>query len=158
MFLRIRGFGAAGVGLCHRPSIHFLSIVFGGVIDNFPNSTIILGGLSEGLPFGRHQLHNHSIGAVRAHGLKRAPIEYLTRNPIVTTSGNFSVPSRMCAARMLGIDNTIFPIDRPCESSLQAIQFLDSLPSPESSERLDVSILSTGTGCASMRVQAMHVW
>jgi predicted TIM-barrel fold metal-dependent hydrolase len=109
-------------------STHFLRILFGGVFDSFPKLKIILGHLGEGLPFGLQRLNDHTINAARNRKLKRTPVEYFKENLVVTTSGNFSIPSFMCTVEILGIENVLFSIDWPYESNRVGSKFLDDLP------------------------------
>ncbi len=118
-------------------SIHFLRILFAGVFDEFPGLKIILGHLGEGLPFGMHRLNDHSVYYARRRGLKRTPADYLRENLIVTTSGNFSVPSLLCTISMLGIDNILFSVDWPYETLATGVKFLEDLPiSPNDKEKI----------------------
>lgn len=118
----------AGYGFQVDTSCHFLRIVFAGVFDAFPNLKFILGHLGEGLPFAMHRLNDHTWQAAAARGLKRQPIEYLLDNMIVTTSGNWHVPSFLCTMMTLGIDKMLFAVDWPYEPNSTAVAFLKSLP------------------------------
>ncbi|MGH7334280.1 MAG: amidohydrolase family protein [Candidatus Rokuibacteriota bacterium] len=39
---------------------HFLRMIYGGVLDAFPEVKFILDHLGEGLPFFLHRLHDHT--------------------------------------------------------------------------------------------------
>src|ERR671934_13323 len=71
---------------------HFLRLVFAGVFDAFPNLTLILGHLGEGLPFMLHRIQDQTQLAAARRGLKRRPAQYLTENLVVTCGGDFSPP------------------------------------------------------------------
>jgi predicted TIM-barrel fold metal-dependent hydrolase len=114
-------------GFAIDTSCHFLRLVFGGVFDAYPNLKIILGHLGEGLPFAMHRLNDHSLHAAKRRGLKREPIEYLQRNLLVTTSGNWFEPSFVCTLLALGADNILFAIDWPYESNATGMAFLRKL-------------------------------
>jgi predicted TIM-barrel fold metal-dependent hydrolase len=116
------------LGFAVDTSIHFLRLLFSGLFDEFPKLKIILGHPAEGIPFGMDRLNDHSVYYAKRRGLKRTPVEYLRENLIVTTSGNFSVPSLLCTMLTLGIDNILFSIDWPYESNAVGIKFLEGLP------------------------------
>jgi predicted TIM-barrel fold metal-dependent hydrolase len=103
---------------------HFLRLVFAGVFDAFPRLTFILGHLGEGLPFMLHRINDQTQLAAKRRGLRRAPLEYLTQNLVVTCSGNFSAPAFLCSVMALGIDNVLFSVDWPYESNAAAVDFL----------------------------------
>ncbi len=107
---------------------HFLRMVFAGVFDAFPNLTVILGHLGEGLPFMLHRIQDQTQLAARRRGLKRTPMQYLTENLVVTCSGNFSAPAFACSVAALGIDNVMFSVDWPYESNTAAVEFLKRQP------------------------------
>jgi 2,3-dihydroxybenzoate decarboxylase len=108
-------------------SCHFLRILFAGAFDAHPKLKIILGHLGEGLPFGMHRLNDHSVVAAKRRGLKRAPIDYLRDNLIVTTSGNWYEPAFVCTLLALGADNILFAIDWPYEANTAGMEFLRKL-------------------------------
>jgi predicted TIM-barrel fold metal-dependent hydrolase len=107
---------------------HFLRMIYGGVLDAFPDLTFILGHLGEGLPFFLHRMHDHTHYSLARRGLRKKAIEYMTENVVVTCSGNFSVPALLCTVMALGVDNVLFSVDWPYESNQLGTQFLDSLP------------------------------
>ena len=103
---------------------HFLRLLFAGVLDAFPDLKIILGHLGEGLPFMLHRINDQTRLAAARRGLKKAPAQYLTENLVVTCSGNFSAPAFLCTVSALGVDNVLFSVDWPYESSAAAVDFL----------------------------------
>ena len=121
----------AGWGFTIDTSTHFLRIVFAGVFDAFPRLKIILGHLGESLPFSMHRLNDHTYQAARMRGLAKEPIEYLRDNLLVTTSGNWHVPSFMCTLETLGADNILFAVDWPYEPNRTGADFLRALPISE---------------------------
>ncbi len=122
----------AGWGFAVDTSCHFLRIVFGGVFDAYPKLRIILGHLGEGLPFAMHRLNDHTHRAAARRGLKRAPIDYLRDNLLVTTSGNWYEPAFVCTLLALGADNILFAIDWPYEPNTTGMEFLKKLSISES--------------------------
>ncbi len=107
---------------------HFLRMIYGGVLDAFPDLTFILGHLGEGLPFFLDRLHDHTVLSLARRGLRKTAIEYLTENVVVTCSGNFSVPALLCTVMALGVDNVLFSVDWPYESNRLGVDFLAGLP------------------------------
>ena len=117
----------AGWGFAVDTSCHFLRIVFAGVFDAFPRLKFILGHLGEGLPFAMHRLNDHTCRAAARRGLKKAPLEYLRDNLLVTTSGNWYEPAFVCTLLALGADNILFAVDWPYEANATAMEFFGKL-------------------------------
>ena len=117
----------AGWGFAVDTSCHFLRIVFAGVFDAYPDLKIILGHLGEGLPFAMHRLNDHTARAAARRGLKKAPIEYLRDNLLVTTSGNWYEPAFVCTLLALGADRILFAVDWPYEANTTGMAFLEKL-------------------------------
>ena len=109
-------------------SCHFMRLLTAGVFDQFRKLTINLGHLGESIPYNLDRINNRLRAYVRDKGLKRSPAEYMRENMVVTTSGNFSYPSFLCALGTLGIDNVLFSVDWPFESNKVAVDFLKHLP------------------------------
>jgi predicted TIM-barrel fold metal-dependent hydrolase len=109
-------------------SMHFLRLLFSGVFDEYPTLQIILGHLGESIPFAMDRLLDHTGYVAEWRGMKRKPAECLRENLIITTSGNFSVPSMLCTIQMMGIDKVLFSVDWPYESNLVGVNWFHSLP------------------------------
>ena len=109
-------------------SCHFMRLVTAGVFDQFPRLKIILGHLGESIPYNLERINNRLAAYARAKKFKKAPIDYFRDNLVVTTSGNFSVPSLACAIGTIGVDNILFSVDWPNESNKVAVDFLTHLP------------------------------
>ena len=107
---------------------HFLRMIYGGVLDAFPDLTFLLGHLGEGLPFFLHRLNDHTHYSLARRGLRKTMIEYMTENVVVTCSGFFSVPALLCTVMTVGIDNVLFSVDWPYESNKLGAEFLATLP------------------------------
>lgn len=108
-------------------SCHFMRLITAGVFDRFPKLKIILGHLGESIPYNLDRINNRLAAYAKAK-LKRSVAEYIRENMVVTTSGNFSAPSVLCAAATIGIDNILFSADWPNESNKVAVDFLKHLP------------------------------
>ena len=107
---------------------HFLRMIYGGVLDAFPDLTFILGHLGEGIPFFLHRMNDHTHYSLARRGLRKTMIEYMTENVVVTCSGFFSVPALLCTVMAVGVDNVLFSVDWPYESNRLGAEFLDALP------------------------------
>jgi 2,3-dihydroxybenzoate decarboxylase len=115
---------------------HFLRIVFSGLFDAYPKLKFILGHMGEGLPFWIHRLNDHAQFSAKKRGLKKSPKEYLLENLFITCSGNFAIPSFLCAVTAMGIDNLMFSVDWPFESNKAGVEFLKHAPlSPADKEK-----------------------
>jgi 2,3-dihydroxybenzoate decarboxylase len=113
---------------------HFLRIVFSGLFDTYPKLKFILGHMGEALPFWIHRFNDHARFSKR--GLKKSPRDYLLENLYITCSGNFAIPSFLCAVTAMGIDNLMFAVDWPFESNKVAVEFLKHAPlSPPDKEK-----------------------
>lgn len=69
--------------------------------------------------------------------LKKLPSEYFTTNVAITTSGVFSHQALADAINTIGIDNVMFSIDYPFESTEPAAEFMRTAPlAPADKERV----------------------
>ncbi len=108
-------------------SCHFLRLLTAGVFDQFPELKIILGHLGESIPYNLDRI-NTRLSAFAREKLKRSPADYILNNLVITTSGNFSPQSLLCAMNTIGADNILFSADWPNESNKTAVDFLEHLP------------------------------
>lgn len=122
----------AAWGFAVDTSCHFLRLVFAGVFDAYPKLQFILGHLGEGLPFAMHRLNDHTYRAAARRGLQRTPLQYLTDNLLVTTSGNWHEPAFLCTLLTLGADRILFAVDWPYEANTTGVAFLRKLSISES--------------------------
>ncbi len=106
---------------------HFLRLLTAGVFDEFPGLKIILGHLGESIPYNLDRI-NTRLSAFARENLKRSAGEYIRDNLVITTSGNFSPQSVLCAIGTIGVDNVLFSADWPNESNKMAVDFLKHLP------------------------------
>jgi len=109
-------------------SCHFMRLLTAGIFDRFPKLTIILGHLGESIPYNLDRINNRLAAYTRAAKLKKEPADYVRQNMVVTTSGNFSTPSLLCALGTIGVDNILFAVDWPNESHKVAVDFLKHIP------------------------------
>ncbi|HEY4454687.1 MAG TPA: amidohydrolase family protein [Pseudonocardiaceae bacterium] len=123
----------------HRTGGHALRLIFGGVFDRFPGARIILGHMGEFLPaqLFRIDIRYRDLDPELQQPLKKLPSEYFGTNITITTSGMFSHPALIDAIQEIGIDNVMFSIDYPFESTEQAAEFMRSAPlAPGDKERV----------------------
>ena len=62
------------------------------------------------------------------HPLKKLPSEYFRTNIAITTTGVFSHAALIAAIGEVGVDNVMFSIDYPFESTEKAVQFIRTAP------------------------------
>jgi 2,3-dihydroxybenzoate decarboxylase len=107
---------------------HALRLVYSGLFDRFPTAKVVLGHLGEFLPFHLSRLDIRYRDLEPEVKLAKEPSEYLVDNFAITTSGVLSTTALLAAAQAVGIDNVLFAIDYPYESSGDAVEFLRGLP------------------------------
>ncbi|MBW0014319.1 amidohydrolase family protein [Mycobacterium sp.] len=112
---------------------HALRLLFGGVFDRHPGTTLILGHMGEFLPFQRSRLDARyatlELEATTAP-LKRPPSAYLGTNVVFTNSGVFSPAVMLGAVLEVGADAMMFSVDYPYESSLEAVKGFEQTTLP----------------------------
>jgi predicted TIM-barrel fold metal-dependent hydrolase len=127
----------AAWGFAFDAGTHFLRLAMAGVLDRFPRLTFLLGHLGEGIPFVLDRMNSHTERACREFGLKKTIKQYMLENVMVTTSGNFSVPSLVCTVQTLGADRVMFSVDWPYERNEWGAEYLQQLPlSPDDLEKI----------------------
>jgi hypothetical protein len=62
------------------------------------------------------------------HPLEKQPSDYFRTNIAITTTGVFSHAALIAAIGDVGVDNVMFSIDYPFESTEQAVQFIRTAP------------------------------
>jgi len=130
-------FGAWGWN--HRTGEHAMRVIFGGVFDKFPGARIILGHMGEFVPaqLFRIDIRYRDLDPGQQQPLNKLPSEYFGTNIAITTSGVFSHQALTDAIQTIGIDNVMFSIDYPYESTEQAAEFMRTAPlAPADKERV----------------------
>ncbi|HJQ48788.1 MAG TPA: amidohydrolase family protein [Amycolatopsis sp.] len=107
---------------------HALRLIYGRVFDRFPHVTVILGHMGEFLPFQTSRLDSRHANMDLEDPPDKLPSQYLRDNIMITTSGVCSHSALVAAIDAVGIDNVMFAIDYPYESTAQAVEFLDNAP------------------------------
>jgi 2,3-dihydroxybenzoate decarboxylase len=120
-----------------RTGGHAMRLIFAGVFDRFPNTRIILGHMGEFLPFQLSRFDARYVDLDLERPLAKLPSEYFQTNIAITTTGVFSHAALIAAIQAIGIDNVMFSIDYPFESTEKAVQFMHSAPlAPADKERV----------------------
>jgi 2,3-dihydroxybenzoate decarboxylase len=107
---------------------HALRLIYSGLFDEFPTAKVVLGHMGEFLPFHMSRLDIRYRDLIPEVKLAKKPSDYLVDNFAITTSGVLSTSALLGAAMAVGIDNILFAIDYPYESSAEAVKFLHALP------------------------------
>lgn len=121
-------------GFTHETATHAIRLMMSGLFDEFPNLTIVLGhlgeGLSQTLPRTDHRLYRQRNG-VNNQKNKKPLMSYLRDNFKVTTSGHFTTASLLEAIEVFGEDSVMFSVDYPYEDNSDAANWFDQLELPE---------------------------
>lgn len=107
---------------------HALRLIYGGVFDEFPRASVMLGHMGELLPYQMARLDSRYDQVPAEHRVQHLPSYYLRKNVYVTTSGVMSHAALLGAVHAVGVDRVLFSIDYPFESSAEAVGFLRSAP------------------------------
>ncbi len=111
-----------------RTGGHAVRLILGGVFDRYPNARVILGHMGEFLPFQLTRLDSRYEVLNWEHPLEKLPSAYFGTNIAITTTGVFSHAALIAAIQAVGVDNVMFSIDYPFESTEQAVQFIRTAP------------------------------
>ena len=105
-------------------------LMLSGVLDRFPRIRIVLGHMGEAIPFWMWRLDFMGAPGARAAGRtnRLKPSEYFRRNFAITTSGvEDPLALRYCIDR-IGVENIMWAIDYPYQSTAPAVAFMESAP------------------------------
>jgi 2,3-dihydroxybenzoate decarboxylase len=108
-----------------------LRLIFSGVLDAFPQTTIILGHMGEMLPFVLWRLDARTPFAPGHMNIKKLPSQYIKENIMITTSGQCSSDPLLCSVATLGAERILFAVDYPFESTKEATHFIETAPISE---------------------------
>lgn len=123
---------------------HALRVLFSGIFDTFPKTTMIIGHLGEFIPAALWRLENHWNKVQRGDStlpkpehinIRLTPREYLAKNVMITTSGNFSTNLLEFTIKEIGADRILFAVDYPHESSRIASEFIERANISETDRR-----------------------
>lgn len=107
---------------------HALRLIYGGVFDEFPGATVMLGHMGELLPFQMARLDSRYQQVDTGRRPPQLPSRYLQNNVYVTTSGVMSHAALLGATHAVGTDRVLFAVDYPYESTAEAVGFLRTAP------------------------------
>lgn len=127
----VYGMQAAVWGYQAEAGLHAMRLILGGTFDRYPDLTIVLGHLGEGIPYWLRRIDNRHAFARRVLGgaggippLRLTPSEYFRRNVVLTTSGIDDPAVLDLALDAVGDGNIMFAVDAPYENTSAAIDFL----------------------------------
>ena len=127
-------------GYAAETGLHALRLITGGVFDQFPNLTVVLGHMGEGIPYWFYRIDNRyemevTMG-LKHRKLKRRPTEYFRDNFAITTSGvNWNPPLEYCVS-VLGADKVMFAVDYPYQETTEAVDWMNAAPLSDEDKRL----------------------
>ena len=121
-------------GFAAEASLHVVRLIMGGVFDQFPRLTIVLGHMGEGIPFWLDRL-DQVASRTGMPELQRKPSEYFRSNVVITTSAMFWDPVLSLCMEVMGADRIMFAVDSPFASSEQGTQWLDRAPISDADKR-----------------------
>jgi 2,3-dihydroxybenzoate decarboxylase len=116
---------------------HTLRLIMSGLFDRFPNLTIILGHLGEGLPFLLPRVE-HRLRHARAdlRGRQARPLtDYLRENFFITTAGAFRSAALLDTLLEVGADRLLFSVDYPYENMQEQSEWFEGVPIAEGDRR-----------------------
>lgn len=122
-------------GFAIEASTHALRLIGAGVFDQFPNLTLVLGHMGEGLPFWLYRLDTTSATYVGT-SFSRPPSEYVRENMLITTSGMAWDPALLLSHSVLGAENIMFAVDYPFGNYARDTAWFDAIDLPEADKRL----------------------
>lgn len=136
------GFTLAGpaMGFEFDVALCMMRMILGGVFDQFPKLTIMLGHLGETMPYLLERLDyswtNKGVTQTANSNkfrpnLKKIPSEVLLENTYVTTSGRFNKKVLDFVIDVMGEDRMLLATDYPYESLSQSMNFIRTSQLPE---------------------------
>ncbi|WP_129793773.1 amidohydrolase family protein [Sphingosinicella sp. CPCC 101087] len=122
------GLETAMWGYGAETGLHAVRLIMSGVFDRFPGLRLVLGHMGEGLPFWQWRLDYMFASGSNRPKLELLPGEYMRRNMAITTSGmNWDKALAFCI-EAVGIDNIMWAIDYPYQTTPEAVEFMDRAP------------------------------
>jgi len=140
-FLDYPAMSTAMWGYGAEVGLHVMRLMCSGLFDEFPSLKIVIGHMGEAIPFWLWRIDNVWKRTPAYSKFKKTPAQYIRDNLFVNTSGLFSASALTCTIKEIGIDNILFAVDYPFESSEKAVQFLKDVQITEN-EREKISHLT----------------
>jgi 2,3-dihydroxybenzoate decarboxylase len=127
----------ASWGFGNETAVHALRLMGSGLFDEFPELTIVLGHLGEGLPFNMWRVDNCNLGLEKLvrSAAKKQIADYFRTNFYLTTSGNFSTNALIATMMEIGADRVMFSVDWPFEQVEYGARWFDEAPISENDRR-----------------------
>ncbi|KWX23572.1 amidohydrolase family protein [Mycolicibacterium wolinskyi] len=130
--------------------LHAMRLIMSGAFDKYPDLTIVLGHLGEGIPYWLRRIDNRHAFAAQVSGsagrmpaLELTPSEYFRRNFVLTTSGIDDPAVLDLALDAVGDDNIMFAVDTPYEDTAAAVRFLRDAPLTDT-QRTNIAYRTAG--------------
>jgi 2,3-dihydroxybenzoate decarboxylase len=114
---------------------HALRLITSGLFDRFPELTLILGHLGEGLVPMVWRVQNRFSYASFGRKLEKPLASYLPDHFYITTAGNFHTPTLVNVIQEMGVDRVLFSVDYPYERNKQAVEWFDNCSISEGDRR-----------------------
>jgi 2,3-dihydroxybenzoate decarboxylase len=122
-------------GFAPEAATHALRIVYSGLLDRFPRTTIVLGHLGETIPYFSWRIQHCFEYNPSDKRVERRLQDYLSDNFYVTTSGIFSDQALIGAILTVGADRILFAVDYPYEIMEHAARWIERAPISENDRR-----------------------
>jgi len=126
-FLDYPAMSTAMWGYGAEVGLHVMRLMCSGLFDEFPSLKIAIGHMGEAIPFWLWRIDNVWKRTPAYSKFKKTPAQYIRDNLFVSTSGMFSASALTCTINEIGIDNILFAVDYPFESSEKAVRFLKDI-------------------------------
>ncbi len=124
--------GGALWGYQMETGLHAMRLIVGGVFDQFPTLTVVLGHMGEALPYWLYRIdYMYKVYTRGNPKIKKLPSQYVKDNIRITTSGMFDHKVLKYCNEALGPENILFAIDYPYQESVEAANFMNSSPLSE---------------------------
>lgn len=125
----------AGWGFTVETATSGLRLILSGVFDAYPELTIILGHMGEGLPFLLWRM-NHAFTKMRHPDVDPLPFrDIFCDRFFITTSGNFSDTALLCSVMEMGADRVMFSVDWPFVDNRLGTAWMERIPLSDADKR-----------------------
>jgi len=130
------GLDGAIFGFGVEVGLHLLRLITSGVFDRYPDLQIMVGHMGEALPFWIYRIDYMHQATVRSKRypfmkpLKKAILEYLRTNVLITTSGVAWAPAILFTQRVVGEDRVMYAMDYPYQFHADEVRTHDNLDIP----------------------------
>ena len=127
-------------GYAAETGLHALRLITGGIFDRFPNLTVVIGHMGEGIPYWLYRIDDRIEMEVRT-GMRRHPLnkkvsEYFREHFAITTSGVNWNPPLEYNISVLGADKIMFAVDYPYQETFEAVNWMNDAPISDEDRRL----------------------